>query len=118
MEKGQYCASYDEVAKRLRLEERPKLNLVKGWFSDTIKTTFCDRVAYVRVYGDLYESATSALVWLTGKLSRGSVLVFDDWGFNPAQGECRAFFEWLPKSSYRFEMIGHMGIGHLYLRCE
>jgi hypothetical protein len=43
-------------------------------------------------------------------------LVFDDWTFDPNTGETKAFFEWAPATGYRFELLGYLGIGALYMR--
>jgi hypothetical protein len=117
-EEGQFNAPLEGVSARLRLAERPHLKLIKGWFCDTIglPEAQVDQIAYARVDGDLYESAVDTLSYLTGKLSDGSILVFDDWTFNPDKGETRAFFEWAPNSGYTFESLGFFSIGHLYLR--
>lgn len=115
---GDYSASFNAVAERLRLNERPYLKLIKGWFRDTINTPEAQvgQVAYARVDCDLYESAVDTLAYLDGKLADGAILVFDDWTFDPEKGEAKAFFEWAPNCPYTFEGLGFFSIGHLYLR--
>jgi hypothetical protein len=118
-EKGMFAAPYDAVCQRLRVAARPNLHLIKGWFEDTTRlpeALAVKRVAYARIDGDLYESAVDSLEWLSGRLSNKAILVFDDWTFDPNTGETKAFFEWAPATGYRFELLGHLGIGALYMR--
>jgi len=53
-------------------------------------------IALARIDCDLYAPAVECLDYLAGRLSDQSVLVFDDWTFDLAKGETRAFAEWLP----------------------
>lgn len=118
-ERGEYAADFNSVAGRLRCAERPEIRLLKGWFSDTVvlpEAQAVGAVAYARIDGDLYESAVDSLAWLSGRLSEGAILVFDDWTFDLAKGETRAFYEWAPTSGYRFEPLGFVGIGGFYFR--
>jgi hypothetical protein len=117
--KGQFAASYDDVALRLGVGRRTDVALVKGWFNATLQqrpATDVARIAYARVDGDLYRSAVDALNYLKGRLSHRSILVFDDWTFDLEKGETKAFAEWAPTSGYRFDCLGFFSIGRLYLR--
>ena len=117
--KGLYSAGLDLVASRLDCANRPNVHLIKGWFCDSLPTKEAQaigNIAYARVDGDLYESAVDCLQFLTGRLSDGAILVFDDWTFHTEKGETRAFFEWAPESGYIFEPIGFIGIGSFYFR--
>ncbi len=83
--KGMYTAPFEEVKARLQVDKRPWLNLVKGWFSDTLvraPATTIDRISYARVDGDLSESCVDFLKSLEPRLSDKSILVFDDWQFS------------------------------------
>ncbi|KRA57525.1 hypothetical protein ASD89_07650 [Caulobacter sp. Root656] len=115
---GAFSAPLEGVAARLRQSQRPHLKLIKGWFCDTIglPEAQVDQIAYARIDGDLYRSALDSLAYITGKMADGSILVFDDWTFNPEKGETKAFFEWAPTCGYSFESLGFFSIGHLYLR--
>jgi hypothetical protein len=117
---GDYAATVQEVAERLNAAHRPNVALVKGWFGDTLKSDAAQairEIAYARVDCDLYEPAVTCLDYLTGRLSDGAILVFDDWTFNLAKGETRAFAEWVERGPpYRFEFLCFNSIGHLYMR--
>lgn len=57
---------------------------LKGWFKDTLPTAPIDRLAIMRLDGDLYESTIQALDALYPKLSVGGFCLVDDYGSIPA----------------------------------
>lgn len=106
---GQYAAQLAEVAAALRLDERPQLRLIKGWFSDTLSEQDNDvaEVAFARIDCDLYGPAVECLAYLSHRLADGAVLMFDDWTHLAHVGETRAFMEWAPTVPHlRIEAIG------------
>jgi len=59
---------------------------LKGWFKDTLPTAPIDKLAILRLDGDMYESTMDALVNLYPKLSIGGFCIIDDYGAWP---ECK-----------------------------
>jgi len=57
-----------------------QVNFLKGWFKDTLPQAEIERLAVVRLDGDLYESTHDALTHLYPKLSSGGYLIVDDYG--------------------------------------
>lgn len=57
-----------------------QVKFLKGWFRDTLPTAPVERLAVLRLDGDLYESTMDALVSLYPKLSPGGYLIVDDFG--------------------------------------
>ena len=57
-----------------------QVRFLKGWFRDTLPHAPIERLALIRLDGDMYESTTDALVNLYPKLSRGGYLIVDDYG--------------------------------------
>jgi O-methyltransferase len=55
------------------------VRFLKGWFCDTLPTAPIDRLAILRLDGDLYESTMDALVNLYPKLQSGGFLIIDDY---------------------------------------
>jgi O-methyltransferase len=53
---------------------------VKGWFKDTLHKIDCEKLALVRLDGDMYESTIQAIETLYPKLSKGGFLIVDDYG--------------------------------------
>ncbi|MCG3774477.1 MAG: Mycinamicin III 3''-O-methyltransferase [Nitrospira sp.] len=53
---------------------------LKGWFKDTLPTAPIDRLAILRLDGDMYASTMDALNALYSKLSPGGFCIIDDYG--------------------------------------
>jgi O-methyltransferase len=60
---------------------------LKGWFKDTLSTAPTERIALLRLDGDMYESTWQALEALYPRCAPGAVVIIDDYGCVPA---CRA----------------------------
>ncbi|MES1221759.1 MAG: TylF/MycF/NovP-related O-methyltransferase [Bacteroidota bacterium] len=57
-----------------------QVKFLKGWFSDTLPTAPINKLAVLRLDGDMYESTMDGLENLYPKLSVGGYLIIDDWG--------------------------------------
>jgi O-methyltransferase len=57
-----------------------RVRFLKGWFRDTLPTAPVERIALLRLDGDLYESTMDALTHLYPKVSVGGFVVVDDYG--------------------------------------
>lgn len=57
------------------------VTFVKGWFEDTVKgrAKDIDNIALLRLDGDLYRSTLECMQHLFPKLSKGGVLIIDDY---------------------------------------
>lgn len=67
-----------------------QVHFLKGWFKDTLPTAPIDKLAVVRLDGDMYESTMDGFNALYDKLSPGGYLIVDDFGAVPA---CRKAVE-------------------------
>jgi O-methyltransferase len=56
-----------------------RVKFLRGWFRDTLPTAPIERLALLRLDGDLYESTMDALVPLYPKLSPRGFLIVDDY---------------------------------------
>jgi hypothetical protein len=63
-----------------------QVRFLKGWFRETLPNAPIERLAVIRLDGDMYESTMEALVHLYPRLSRGGYLIVDDYG---AIANCR-----------------------------
>lgn len=63
-----------------------QVRFLEGWFSDTLPTAPIERLAVLRLDGDMYQSTIEVLETLYPKLSVGGYLIVDDYGALP---ECR-----------------------------
>ena len=59
------------------LDER--VCFLKGWFKDTLPKAPIDRLAILRLDGDMYSSTMDGLISLYPKLSRGGFAIIDDY---------------------------------------
>jgi O-methyltransferase len=56
-----------------------QVQFLKGWFKDTLPIAPIERLALLRLDGDMYESTKQALKALYPKLSPGGFVIVDDW---------------------------------------
>lgn len=67
-----------------------RVRLLEGWFCDTLPDAPIERLAVLRLDGDLYQSTMDALVALEPKVSPGGFVIVDDYGGWPP---CKAAVE-------------------------
>ena len=60
-----------------------KVKFLKGWFKDSLPTAPIERLAILRLDGDLYESTMDALIPLYDKVEPGGFVIVDDYGSCP-----------------------------------
>lgn len=60
------------------------VRFLEGWFKDTLPTAPIEKLAIVRLDGDMYESTMDGLNHLYHKLSLGGFIIIDDYGVIPA----------------------------------
>jgi hypothetical protein len=74
-----------------------QVRFLRGWFRETLPTAPIERLALLRLDGDLYDSTFVALQSLYPKLSAGGYVIVDDYG---SFSECRrAVHDYLRASS-------------------
>ncbi len=111
-DKGDNHSKYEELAiseeevkhnfeKYGLLDDRVKF--LKGWFKNTLPAAPINKLALLRLDGDMYESTMDGLVNLYPKLSKGGYIIIDDWGAVPA---CKkAVEDYRKKYSIKEEII-------------
>jgi hypothetical protein len=67
-----------------------RVRFLPGWFRDTLPRAPIEKIAVLRLDGDMYESTIIALSSLYPKLSRGGFVIVDDYG---ALANCRRAVE-------------------------
>ena len=60
-----------------------QVKFLKGWFKDTLRAAPIERLAILRLDGDMYESTMDALTALYHKVSIGGVVIVDDYNIIP-----------------------------------
>lgn len=100
--KGEFAFSETDFLAALSGQDLNRVVTVKGWFDQSLPiATHIGKCAAAWIDCDLYESTVPVLEFLTGRLSVGTVLLFDDWRcFRnlPQFGEQRACTEWLARN--------------------
>ncbi len=88
----QLAVSLEEVTENFRRIGlwSDQVRLVKGWFADTVPTAPIERIAVLRLDGDLYESTIQVLEGFYSRLSPGGFCIIDDYG---AMLSCRSAVE-------------------------
>ena len=61
-----------------------QVRFLKGWFRDTLPVAPIERLAVLRLDGDMYESTMDTLVNLYPKVSQRGYVIVDDYGAIPA----------------------------------
>jgi len=78
-------AEVEELFRRYDLLD-DRVKFLEGWFKDTLPVAPIERLALMRLDGDLYESTRDALVNLYHKLSPGGFVIVDDYNdFEPCK---------------------------------
>jgi hypothetical protein len=62
-----------------------QVKFLPGWFRDTLPDAPIERLAVLRLDGDMYESTMDALTNLYPKLSVGGYCIIDDYGLDSCQ---------------------------------
>ena len=69
-----------------------RVRFLPGWFKDTLSTAPINRIALLRLDGDLYESTIQALSSLYPRLSTGGFCIVDD--YHPIEACRRAVIDY------------------------
>jgi O-methyltransferase len=108
---SEYLAiSVDQVKKNFDfyglLDDR--VRFLKGFFSDTMPTAPIDRIAVLRLDGDMYESTIVVLDNLYSRLSDGGVVIVDDYGMLPECNRAIEDFRAKNKIADPLQIIGYV----------
>jgi O-methyltransferase len=73
-------AEIDYAYKAMKISGVQNYQLIKGWFSETLpKFNINDEIAILRLDGDWYDSTIQCLTCLYPKLSKGGLIIVDDY---------------------------------------
>jgi len=89
------------------------VRFLKGWFCDTLPNAPIDKIAILRMDGDLYESTMDALKNLYHKLSSGGYVIADD--YKSWKG-CRTAVDEFRKENGIVDEIVHIDAHAIYWR--
>jgi O-methyltransferase len=80
--------SMDDVELNFKIWGLTNYRLIKGWFQHTVQD-FNEPISVLRLDGDLYDSTMVCLKHLYPLLSKGGILIMDDWNL----AGCRKAFD-------------------------
>lgn len=83
---------------------------IKGWFKDTLHKVSAKKFALVRLDGDMYESTIQAIEALYPKLSRGGILIVDDYNGIMACKKAIADYREAHKITDEIHKVDHCGV--------
>jgi hypothetical protein len=87
-------ASGADVEAAMKKSSATRYSLVKGWFEDTVPSFDPNqRIALLRLDGDLYDSTTVCLRCLYPQVADGGIIIIDD--YQPWDGCARAVHQFL-----------------------
>lgn len=102
--KSELAVSLEEVKRNFEqyglLDEQVKF--LKGWFSETLPNAPIEKIAVLRMDGDMYESTMDTLINLYHKIVEDGYIIVDDFGAVPA---CKKAVEDFRKSNNIIEDI-------------
>jgi len=90
-EKGDLASEVEHVQQLF--EGQSRVNIVQGFFSDTLKEYEGLRFSFCHVDADLYTSIKECIDFILPRLSEGGAIVFDDYGFRDCAGAKQAIEE-------------------------
>jgi hypothetical protein len=107
----QLAVTLEQVRENFRsyrlLDERVKF--LKGWFKDTLPVAPIEKLALLRLDGDMYESTMDALISLYPKLSNQGYIIIDDYH---VVAECRlAVSNYCDATGIKPEIVDIDGVG-------
>lgn len=70
-----------------------RVELIKGWFVDTLPGVRDKKFCFVHIDCDRYEPYIECLNFFWPRLVKGGVMIFDDYGFAPTPGATTAIDE-------------------------
>lgn len=79
------------------------VKFLEGWFKDTLPDAPIEKLALLRLDGDMYESTMDGFTNLYPKLSKGGFVIIDDWG--AVEGCKQATIDFREKNNINDEII-------------
>ncbi len=98
------AVSIDQVERNLsKYNVNPdSVKLVKGWFSDTLHQLETEKIAILRLDGDMYSSTIEALEALYHKVASGGFVIIDDFSL---KGANQAVIDFLNRNNIEVKFV-------------
>lgn len=92
---GELRAQKSELIRHFKQAGLPLPVMHKAWFSDLTLDDMPERIAFAFLDGDFYDSIHDSLKLVWPRLTKGAVVVVDDYQSEALPGAKRAVDEWL-----------------------
>ena len=70
-----------------------KITIYKGWFEKTVEKARIDKIAILRLDGDLYNSTLVCLQHLFPLVIEEGIVIIDDWELEGCRAACEDYFK-------------------------
>lgn len=94
---GELSVSKKQFIKNIQKAGAPMPIIKKGWFSDLTAGDVPTEICFAYLDGDYYESIKDSLALIESNLTKGAVIIVDDYGNDCLPGASKAVDEWLVK---------------------
>ena len=116
---GDMRATEDELLQKfVDLDLTPPL-VHAGWFSDTLPAELPAQICFAQLDCDFYASVTASLTAVYPRLTRGGIMVIDDYGWEGLPGATRAvddFVATTPETLNDLGLAPQFDAPHAYIR--
>jgi O-methyltransferase len=83
--------------------ETRNIKPVRGWFEETVPNFQREKIAILRLDGDLYNSTMVCLKYLFDRVIEGGYVIIDDWSLSGCRSACDDYFGSIGyKPDYKF----------------
>jgi O-methyltransferase len=107
---GELPASKQEVINLFKKSGLPMPVIKKAWFSDLTPQDLPEQIAFAFLDGDFYESIMDSLKLIWPKLTKGAVVIVDDYQNEALPGAQKAVDDWLKTHPAKIKIEASLAI--------
>jgi hypothetical protein len=91
---------------------KKNVKLIKGWFENSLPQFIEEnpnKCAFIHIDCDLYSSTNTIFNLLSNKITKNTIIVFDEFFNYPGwkEGEYKSFIEFIDNNNIKFEYLGY-----------
>lgn len=100
---GSLRISKKEFVMNFKRAQLPLPSIHKGWFENLESDDIPDKIAFAFLDGDYYSSIKTSLKLIKPRLSKGAVIIVDDYQNEALPGAQKAVDEWLGDHHFKLQ---------------
>lgn len=108
--KGELLATKKQFTQNFKKANLPMPIVKKAWFSELTPENLPNNIAFAFLDGDYYQSIKDSLKLVWPRLTKGAVVVVDDYASEALPGAARAVNEWLKTHSAKLQVEQSLAI--------